>query len=193
MLLTQSNCERKAHPEGRQKAAPFSVSQLSPPPHHVFPKPGPVPGAKCTGKRILGPAVIWARRWPRVNQKPTDRPRNNVAPCRAPESGQLRHPPASRPAAERDARRAPATCPAWSFRANPVLNCSYFLFWMTRSLCCERRGWTASHGLILVFLHKPLRDSRSSSVWAHGSSGIPRAGNLPGSFSPPAGHCADQS
>lgn len=58
----QSNYERKAHPEGRQKSAPFSVSQLSPPPHHVFPKPGPVPGAKCTGKRVLGPAVIWAWR-----------------------------------------------------------------------------------------------------------------------------------
>lgn len=60
MLLTQSNYERKAHLERRQKSAPFSVSQLSPPPHHVFLKPGAVPSTKCTGKHILGPAVIWS-------------------------------------------------------------------------------------------------------------------------------------
>lgn len=62
MLLTQSNYERRAHLEGRQKSTPFTVSQLSPPPHHVFPKPGPVPSTKCTGKLILGPAVIWSWR-----------------------------------------------------------------------------------------------------------------------------------
>lgn len=62
MLLTHSNYERKAHHERRQKSAPFSVSQLSPPLHHVFPKPGAVPSAKCTGKHILGPAVIWSWR-----------------------------------------------------------------------------------------------------------------------------------
>lgn len=60
MLLTRSNYERKAHHERRQKSAPFSVSQLSRPPHHVFPKPGAVPSAKCTGKHILWPAVIWS-------------------------------------------------------------------------------------------------------------------------------------
>lgn len=44
----------------------------------------------------------------------------------------------SQPSGERNARRASVTCPAWSFPANPVLTYSYFLFWMTRSLCCER-------------------------------------------------------
>lgn len=54
------NYEIKAHLERRQKSAPFSVSQLSPPPHHVLLKLGAVPSTKCTGKHILGPAVIWS-------------------------------------------------------------------------------------------------------------------------------------
>lgn len=59
MLLMLSNYEKRAHLERRQKSAPFPISQLSPPPHHVFLKPGTVPNTKCIGKHILGPAVIW--------------------------------------------------------------------------------------------------------------------------------------
>lgn len=134
-----TNYERKAHLEGRQKSAPFSVSQLSPPPHHVFPKPGAVPSTKCTGKRILGPAVIWSWRagcgWIR-NQpigpgtmRPLVRLREGPSPSATP--------PALPQAAFRRAGCQDGFC-SMPFPASPVLYYSYFLFWMTHSLCCER-------------------------------------------------------
>lgn len=129
--------------------------------------------------------------WLRVNQKPTDRPRNNAAPCQAARTAiafSLSHPFPSQSSAEQDARTASVTCPAWSFPTNPVLNCSYFLVWMTHSLCCETLGGdccslfgsecTASDRLTLIFMCKLPWGSPGSSTWDHGSSGIPRAGNL---------------
>lgn len=142
MLLTQSNYERKALLERRQKSAPFSVSQLSSPPHHVFLKPGAVPSTKHTGKHILGPAVIWSWHigsgWIRNQLIGPGTMRSLVSLWEQPSPSASPTPFPSQSSAERDARTASVTCPAWSFPTKPVLSCSYFLVWMTRSLCCER-------------------------------------------------------
>lgn len=195
MLLTQSNYERKAHLEGRQKSAPFSVSQLSPPPHHVFLKPGAVPSTKCTGKHILGPAVIWSWRigcewirnqligpgtmWPLVRLR--ERPLPSAPP------------PLPQPAFRR-ARCQEGFCnmpcaipsrqPCAELQLFSVLNDMFLVLWETLGGgCCSLfgSGCTASHGLILISVCKLLWGSHGSSTWDHSSSGIPGAGNLRGS------------
>lgn len=205
-----TNYERKAHLEGRQKSAPFSVSQLSPPPHHVFPKPGAVPSTKCTGKHILGPAVIWSWRagcgWIR-NQpigpgtmRPLVRLREGPPPSAPPPSSFP-----SQPSGEQDARTASVACPF------PPALC-----WTTAIFCFEWHtpcvvrdfGWRLLQPLWKWIHCKPRADT---GIYVQAPTGQPQQQHLgsrflwnPKGWKPPGKlllisptehsmHCTDQS